>query len=207
VPLPTLAFLAAGYLSGSIPSAYLLARWRRGVDIRRVGSGNVGGSNLRDVVGVWATVLVGLVDIAKAALPAWLAEASGLGPDTAVWVGVAAVAGHNWSPWLRFQGGRGIACSLGVLLVLFPAGVAWVLGALALGAILGEVALFNGLGLLTLPLLSRWLGEPAAVTGLSLGLAALMIVKRLEANRGSAALDVAGPGVLWNRLLHDRDRR
>jgi glycerol-3-phosphate acyltransferase PlsY len=200
--LATPLFLGGTYLLGAFPTAYVLARWLRGIDLRRVGSGNVGGSNLRATVGVWATVAVGLFDIAKGALPVWLARQVELDETAVVLTGLAAVAGHNWPPWLGFQGGRGMAATLGVLLVLFPPGVAWVLGALALGALTRQVALFHGLGVLTVPLFSAWLGEPAAITRLGLALTILMIVKRLEANEG---FKPARRHVWLNRLLHDRD--
>jgi glycerol-3-phosphate acyltransferase PlsY len=199
-----LLFAIGGYLSGSIPTAFLLARWGRDIDIREQGSGNVGGSNLRATIGVWATIGVGLFDIAKAAVPVWLAQQAGLDDTAITATGLAAVAGHNWSLWLGFQGGRGIASTLGVLLVRFPVGVAWILGTLALGALLKEVALFNGLGVLTLPVLSLSLNEPAWVVYLSVALAILAAVKRLEANRG---FHVEGDKswVLAHRLLYDRD--
>ena len=154
----TALFVVGSYMLGAVPSAYLVARWKRGIDIRQVGSRNVGGSNLRVPVGTWATITVGLLDIAKGALPVWLGQRAGLGDPGAILAGLAAVAGHNWSPWLGFQGGRGIATSLGVLLVRFPIGVAWVLGALAVGALTRQVALLNALGVVTLPLLSIALG-------------------------------------------------
>lgn len=202
MPVPALVFLLGGYLSGSVPTAYLIARWRRGIDIRQVGSGNVGGSNLRATVGVWATVAVGLADVAKGALPVWSAQWAGQVETTAILAGLAAVVGHNWSVWLGFQGGRGIATTLGLLLAAFPAGVLWVLASLAIGALAHEVALLNGLGVLTLPLLSVWLNETAPIKGMSVALVMLMIVKRLEANQRFKPYNRR---VWLNRLLHDRD--
>jgi glycerol-3-phosphate acyltransferase PlsY len=203
----TLLFVVGAYLLGSIPTAYLVGRWRRGIDVRRVGSGNVGGSNLRATVGLWATVTVGLFDVGKGALPVWLGLRLGLGETVALLAGLAAVAGHNWPPWLRFQGGRGMASTLGVLLVLFPVGAAWILGALALGALTGWVALFHGLGVLTVPLLNCWLHQPGVVTLTGVTLALLMVVKRLEANEGRQALRLDRRRVWLNRLLFDRDEK
>lgn len=200
----TLAFVVGAYLLGSMPSAYLLACTVRGIDIRQVGSGNVGGSNLRATLGVWATVTVGLIDVAKGALSVWLARTAGLGDTAAMLAGLAAVAGHNWSPWLAFQGGRGIASTLGMLLIAFPLGTVWVLGSMALGSLTRHVALLNGLGVLTLPLLSHWVGAPATVKRMAFALALLMLVKRLEANR---AFKPFRRKVWLARLLRDRDER
>jgi hypothetical protein len=98
-----------------------------------------------------------------------------------------------------------MAATLGVLLVVFPIGVAWVLGALALGALMHQVAPLHGLGVLTLPFLSGWLGQPVVITRTCVALVLLMIVKRLEANQGCRALTPAQRRVWLNRLLHDRD--
>lgn len=205
MPLTTPLLLIGAYLLGSLPTAYLLARWLRGIDLREVGSGNVGGSNLRATVGLWATVSVGLFDVAKGALPVWLARQLELGETAAIGAGLAAIAGHNWPPWLRFRGGRGMASTLGVLLVLFPVGLAWVLGSLALGALTDQVALLHGLGVLSLPLLSLALSQASPITRLTVALVTLMIVKRLEANQGRQALTPSQRRVWLTRLLHDRD--
>jgi glycerol-3-phosphate acyltransferase PlsY len=175
--------------------------------MRRVGSGNVGGTNLRETVGLWATVAAGLFDVAKGALPVWLGLHLGLGKTVACLAGLAAVVGHNWSLWLHFQGGRGMASTLGVLLILFPAGLVWVLGALMLGALTHWVPLLHGLGVLTVPLLSLWLRQADVVTLTGVALASLMVVKRIEANEGRQALRSDRRRVWWNRLLYDRDEK
>ncbi len=200
--VPALLFVAGGYLLGSIPTAYLLARWRRGVDIRQVGSGNVGGSNLRATVGLWATVTAGLIDIAKGALPPLVGESIGLSETTGILAGLAAVVGHDWSLWLGFQGGRGQATILGLLLVVFPAGLLWVVGFLLLGAAARQVAALHGLGVLTLPLLSLALGESTLITQMTLAMVLLMVVKRLEAN---SRFKPYQRDVWTNRLIYDRN--
>lgn len=124
--------LLAGYLLGSIPTGYLVAR-ARGVDIRSVGSGNIGATNVFRVLGKPAGVFVLLADAAKGwlaarLLPVWVAAWLNLdapnGSSTLEWLmlagGFAAVLGHNYTCWLRFKGGKGIATSAGVLLGWFP---------------------------------------------------------------------------------------
>lgn len=195
------------YLVGSAPTAYLLARWRRGIDPRRMGSGNVGASNLRLTVGLWATILVGVIDFTKGALPVWLCLRLGLGVPTAYAAGLAATIGHNWSVWLDFQGGRGGATTIGIFFVVFPPAFGWILALVLIGAAVHWAAPLHALGVLTVPLWSLALGRPPAVLYLALASIVLMMVKRLEANAGFATPPGERAEVWRNRLLLDRDYR
>lgn len=114
------AWILLGYLLGSLPTAYLVAKGLKGVDIRTVGSGNVGATNVFRTVGKGAGVATLAVDVLKGFLPVWLALRQAPGGLTAVLCGLAAVAGHTWSPFLRFHGGKGVATSAGVFLALLP---------------------------------------------------------------------------------------
>lgn len=199
----------AGYLVGSVPTAYLFARRRHGVDIREIGSGNVGGSNMQAIDGVWATVLVGIADLAKGALAVWAALLLDLGEGTAGIIGLAVVVGHNWPVWLGFRGGRGAASTLGVLLVLFPAGFLWVVVFLGIGKLVHLAAVLHVAAVASLPSMAVVLGEPAAFIWLLAALALLMVIKRLEANqrfRVPAGAETSRR-VLLNRLLLDRDHK
>lgn len=210
-----LLFVGGGYLLGSIPTAYLVGRWLKKKDIRRYGSGTVSGSMVWEHVARWAIVPVGLFDMGKAALPAWLALRWGLGSSVAAEsarfglaaaAGLAAVAGHNWPIFLGFVGGRGLGCFLGVLLVLFPWGFPWMLAFLAIGWLLGDSAPWALAGLLGLPLFAHLTGGPGVVALLSGGMLLLTLAKRLEANRRP----LPPPGaerrrVILRRLLLDRD--
>ncbi|MQC26689.1 MAG: glycerol-3-phosphate acyltransferase [Chloroflexi bacterium] len=116
-----LVSLLIAYLLGSIPFAYLIASRVKGIDLRTVGSRNVGGRNLTRNLGIgWGFLGSGL-DVAKGA--AAMAVASGLGIEfpLAYFAGMAAVAGHNWPIWLNFRGGKGLATALGALLWVAPA--------------------------------------------------------------------------------------
>jgi glycerol-3-phosphate acyltransferase PlsY len=201
---PTLLILGA-YLLGSFPTAYLLTRWRTGVDIRRVGSGNVGGSNVSHQVGTWAGVLVGVVDVLKGVVPVWLGLRLGYADWVAYVAGLAAVIGHDWSVWLRFQGGRGGATTLGVLLVAFPLGAAWIVAWMLVGAVTKLVAVFHLVGVATLPVLSLALGKPAALTFLCVALLVVMLVKRLEANQSFHTPAGQIGEIIWTRFLRDND--
>jgi glycerol-3-phosphate acyltransferase PlsY len=175
------------------------------VDVREYGSGNVGGNNAGAVIGLWALVVVGLIDIGKAALPAWLALVPldlGLGP--AVVAGLCATIGHNWSIYLRFSGGRGVSGIVGTLLVVFPWGAALILLGLFVGWRVKNTA-GSSVGLLGLPLLSLALDMPAAVTWGCLAMIVVTALKRLEANRRPLPAGDARWGVIWRRLWLDRD--
>jgi glycerol-3-phosphate acyltransferase PlsY len=106
------------FLAGSIPFA-ILAMMGSGIDIRRVGSGNPGFNNVLRVSKPRA-ILTLIGDMGKGFLPVWLLTQPG-GPEFHAWLfGFAAIFGHCYSPWLKFNGGKGIATSAGVMLAIFP---------------------------------------------------------------------------------------
>jgi len=117
--------LAVGYLLGSVPSGWLVMKLWRGQDVRRLGSGNIGAANVFRAggPGAFATTLV--ADGLKGALPILLAILAGAGHNQILLalVGFAAVAGHTWPVYLGFRGGKGVATSGGVMLVLAPVAV------------------------------------------------------------------------------------
>jgi len=126
--------VVAAYLLGSIPTGYLVAR-AKGIDIRQVGSGNIGATNVFRMLGKPAGILVLVVDGLKGyAACAWLCDGllpvSGVAAAEAepyrILAGIAAVLGHNYTCWLKFKGGKGIATSAGVYFALAPlaAGIA-----------------------------------------------------------------------------------
>jgi acyl phosphate:glycerol-3-phosphate acyltransferase len=198
--------ILSGYFLGSIPTAYFAARAAKRIDLRFYGSGTVSGSMVYEHVAHWMIIPVGLIDIAKAAIPTWLALEMGLGEMVACLTGLAAIAGHNWPIYLGFTGGRGITPFLGVLLVLLPWGFPWMLGFLAIGFLLGDSAPWTLLSLISLPLLITWLKAPLVLELAIAGMFILTILKRLEANR--RPLPVTGPDrwrVIFRRLLLDRD--
>lgn len=119
-------WLPIAYLLGGIPTGVVLAR-AKGVDLRRVGSGNIGATNATRALGTKWGLVVFALDALKAAAPVFLAGrawALGQRPDADVllaWVAMVAVLGHIFPAYLRFRGGKGVACALGVFLALDPA--------------------------------------------------------------------------------------
>jgi glycerol-3-phosphate acyltransferase PlsY len=118
-------WLVAAYLLGATPTSYLAGRLARGIDLREHGSRNLGATNVYRLLGWRWAIPVALVDVAKGAIPVTLfATWAGAGPWAAVALGVAAVFGHVFSPYVRFRGGKGVATALGVFLALAPVAVA-----------------------------------------------------------------------------------
>lgn len=151
-------FPLLAFLSGSIPYSLLIARAWAGIDIREHGSGNPGASNVIRVVGPVPGGLAFLCDAGKGALPVWLAGlvTASMEPEPAIWysllTGFLAGAGHIWSPFLNFKGGKGVATFAGVFAVLFPPGMLMALGVFALVvAVFRVFSLGSILGSLTLP--------------------------------------------------------
>ena len=117
--MPFLAIIL-GYLFGSIPFAYLAGRLVKGIDIRTVGTKNMGAHNVMLEVGRLVGIAVLLLDIGKGALSVLMARWMDLPDWAALLAGVAAVLGHNFPVFLGFSGGRGLAASIGAILVLLP---------------------------------------------------------------------------------------
>jgi glycerol-3-phosphate acyltransferase PlsY len=115
--------IAVGYLLGSIPFAFLVSR-QRGIDLRRVGSGNVGAANVLRSSGAAAAVLAMCLDAMKGAIAVLVAQRLGVGHAGVMAAGFAAVVGHLHPVWLGFRGGKGVATAAGVFAVLAPVALA-----------------------------------------------------------------------------------
>ena len=115
--------LICAYLVGSVPMAYLVAKYRFKQDIRKFGSGQVGGSNLFRSFSKKYGVLVAVYDIFKGIIMVLLAWLLGMDVWMQVAIGLAVIIGHNWPVFLKFNAGRGLASTVGVAFVLFPMGI------------------------------------------------------------------------------------
>ena len=191
--------LLLAFLAGSVPCSNIAARWTRGVDLRTVGTGTVSGTSLYRVAGFPALALAGILDVAKGALGPAVAGSGR--PTLAALAGAVAVIGHNWSPWLRGAGGRGIAPALGALLVqAWPGAVLLLLG-LVVGKALGQTGLGGFVAeVLLAPFLLVVDGRTAAVAGIAI--AVPMLVKRVLGNGRPAD---PGTRAYLTRLLYDRE--
>jgi len=173
-----------GYLLGSFPSGYLAGRWCAGVDIRQLGSGSTGATNVLRQVGKGPALVVFLVDVFKGSAAVILARAL-LGAGAYGWLvaaGLAALAGHIWPIWLGGKGGKAVATGFGMLLGLVPA-----VGLACLGVFLTSLALSrivsisSVLAASALPLLMAGAGAPGAYLGLGV-VAAVMVIWRHRSN-------------------------
>lgn len=194
-----LAVLGASFVAGAIPTSNIAARRRANVDLRDVGSGTVSGTSLYRVTNFSTLAVTGIADIAKGALGPMLAGARR--PGLAALAGGAAIAGHNWSPFLRGAGGRGVAPSLGVLGAQAWPGIPVMLS----GLVAGKAARQTGLGgfvaqCALVPVLARTHGRRGAFVGACV--VAPMWMKRLTGNRPPK---VPTAQVYVHRLLFDRD--
>jgi glycerol-3-phosphate acyltransferase PlsY len=180
--------LLIAYLLGSIPTGFLVAK-ARGVDIRTVGSGNIGATNVFRILGKAAGVFVLVVDAAKGWLAVFVVanlvsrwfypEA---GAPAQEWcrlcAGVAAILGHNYTCWLRFKGGKGIATSAGVLVALVPVPLLIILGVWISVFLLSRyVSLASILAAFTLPFAAWAFSESWTIISVTAALAALAIYK------------------------------
>ena len=172
---PALLIIAA-YLLGSIPFGYAAGRLAR-VDLRATGSGNTGATNVYRSLGLWGAVPVILLDVLKGFLPAWLfpmwdGEAW---PYLAIVYGIAAVAGHVWSVFLRLRGGKGVATAAGVMLALAPIAAAiamlvWI----GLVLITGFVSVASLIAAALVPVLAYFEDAPIETIVFSLGIASFV---------------------------------
>ena len=114
-------WMFVSYFIGSLPTGYLVARIFRGVDIRTVGSGSIGATNVRRLMGQGWAVFVTLVDMLKGALALLLTvESASSDPWLLSLSALAAVLGHNYPVWLRFRGGKGVATPYGTMFFIWP---------------------------------------------------------------------------------------
>jgi len=193
-----------GYLLGSIPSAYIAARLKKGMDIRQIGGGNMGALNVMREVSAVTGYLVFAADVAKGALAVAVGKWLGIPQVWVLVTGFAAIAGHNWPVFLRFRGGRGGAAAMGVFLVLVPREFGLSFGVTAIAVILtSNPALGQLLGLVFLPLFIWLISGSGMLVSYSAAVFAFLVFRYARAGlrRAREGVDVR-KGLIFSRDYH-----
>ena len=191
-----IAILVLAYLAGAIPVGVILGKLLRGTDLRSVGSGSTGTTNALRAYGPKISALVRIGDFLKGALPVVIAHSLDRGPWLVGAVAVLTVVGHCWSPFIDFDGGKGVATGAGALIALQP----WVAFAILLMVVivlwthyvsLGSIVSTVSIGI-ALSVAALWDRVPAAVAIAAVIIAAIIVWR----HRGNI-----------DRLLHGSERR
>lgn len=180
-PMEFITAVTLAYLVGSVPFAFLLSR-RRGIDLREVGSGNVGATNVLRTSGVRTAVVAMGLDVIKGALAVVMAQRLTGGLGAPVVAGLASVLGHIYPVWLRFRGGKGVATAAGVFAVLTPMALGVASAAFVLAVwITRYISVGSVVGALTLAAVAVITDAPGVVE-IGSAFAALVILQRHRAN-------------------------
>lgn len=193
--------IVISYLLGSIPFGYIFSKIS-GKEILKIGWRKTSGSNVFQNVGKWQGALTGICDVGKGFLSVWLAQYFNLAIQIQALCGVAAVAGHNWSLFLKFAGGRGIGTFIGALLVLSPTILGYSLIPLILIALIWNASIGTIFFLITTILLSATFGQLETVGLLPLVSLLPIFIKRLSPIK---EISLKNPELIKNRLIFDRD--
>jgi len=193
--------LLAAYLIGSFPTAYLVTRLRKGVDIREVGSHNLGAMNVFYKVGFAEGLVVLLADIGKGAAGVALAEALG----TALWVqmlaGVMGVVGHGFPVFLKFHGGKGGAACIGILMFFMPWGVPIYLGVfLLLLAVTRAPTVSYSIAFLSFPFIGWFINHSWEFAVYSLVLVIIPLLKYIP-----RIMEMRRRGGSWKRVVYRKN--
>jgi len=201
MPLGTLSVII-GYLLGSIPTAYIVSRVRKGTDIRTIGSRNMGGANVMREIGTHEGVFVGLFDIAKGAGAILIAQALNVSELWTFGAGFGALVGHNFPVFAGFRGGRGSATIIGIFLVLAPAATLVTLVVVAIPFFASRK--FGGaviIGLALLPLFIWLLKGSLSLVRYALAVDLFMLIRNLPDIRR-----VLAKGIIKD-MIYDRQQK
>ncbi len=206
-----IAMIGGAYLIGSVPTSYFVGRLASGIDIREHGSKNAGSSNLAAQVGAWWAVPVAIFDIfVKGTIPVLIASEKvlGLGIGVEAAAGIAGIAGHNWSVFSGFRGGRGMSTVLGATGALnFPLLVVY--GSIAALGVLftpwKDSAVWWLIAVILMPVWAMLLNLPVEIVWFAVAFAVMTTAKRMTSNSLAGNDGKITARLLWTRLLFDRD--
>ena len=185
--------LGAGlsYLLGSTPTAYLIFKKKKGRDIRKYGYKNMGTLNIYHLLGPFHAFITLLIDTVKGAVPIWIAQSLEMNSSGMILCSIMAIAGHNWPIFLNFRGGKGVATSLGIMMVLMKRQLLlWLVLVVIIFSLIKNFSFSMGLSFSLIPLSSWWMQEPAYIIYLSILMPLLMFLRLfpdvIELNRLSS---------------------
>ena len=188
---------------GSIPFGYLVTRWSCGKNILEIGWRKTSGSNVFRNVGKWQGLITGILDVGKGAFAVFLAQRAGFSIQVQALCGVAVVAGHNWSIFLKFAGGRGIGTLIGAFLTLSPGILGYSLIPLILLALIWNASIGTIFFLITAIVLTAYFGQLETVGLLPLVSLFPIFLKRLSPIK---ELSLEKKELIRNRLIFDNDQ-
>ena len=199
--LESLGIVLLGYLLGGFPTAFLVSKWRLGKDIRSVGNRNPGAGNVSREVGRIFGILVFVVDAAKGIAAIIIGRQLGATEYVVYGAAFAAVLGHNFSPFLKFQGGKGAATAIGVsaLLMWQVTAVAAAVGLVML-ALTRHIFWSAGFTLFAFNALAIITGQPLGLIALSIGMTLLIGVTNIVQHRSYLLAALADRD--WRRFLN-----
>ena len=175
------AAFVLSYLIGSVPTGFLLVKWLKRMDVRTVGSGNMGATNVARAAGRSASLAVFVMDAAKGLVPVlviapWLLDSPA--PAQRLACGLAAVLGHDFPVWLRFKGGKGVATTIGVVMAMMPSAAAAIGLVWALTFAVWRYASVSSMAAAAaIPIVQRLAHRSGLELALGILLAALIIVR------------------------------
>ncbi|MHB1523527.1 MAG: glycerol-3-phosphate acyltransferase [Candidatus Dormibacteria bacterium] len=200
-PAGVAALFVGAYLLGGVPVGWLVGR-AAGVDLRRVGTGKIGTSNLYRTVGLAPAALVGPLQFAQGLAPVLAADLL-RGPSwVAAGAGLAAVIGNGWPFYFRYNGGRGVATATGAIVLWSWIGLVCLLALLAVGGAMRRSGLGVLMGYLSLPVVLAASRDPRAYPITAVGVLLCLLLRRFEGYRFWPP-DRRDPGDDWKRRLVD----
>ncbi|MBI1861380.1 MAG: glycerol-3-phosphate 1-O-acyltransferase PlsY [Deltaproteobacteria bacterium] len=172
-----------GFLIGGIPTGVIVSRRKFGIDVREIGSGNIGATNVTRAFGWRAGILVFGVDLLKGFLPVHFALLL-FSDDVAITVclGVSLVLGHCYSPFLKFKGGKGVATSLGCVAAVLPIGAAIAAGVYALVLAITRISALGSLAGVVTIIIYTYIAAPPRPIAIFVGLIAIIVIGRHTSN-------------------------
>ena len=169
--------IVLAYILGSAPSGYVLGKLA-GIDVRNVGSGNIGAANVTRAVGKWQGALTLVADATKGFLPVSVAIQLELDPFAIAFTAVAAFLGHLYPLFLKFQGGKGVATALGALMAIAPLATLVLLALFALVVFCSRIVSLGAMAAAVAAPLVLWLFyQPPAIIGMGFFLAAMIVLR------------------------------